>query len=152
MVEGDECALTTRSHGRRMVAPKPPDFNPRFLLLRRLGLTRSMDNGSRWRGIHIRDLDGHRRFLPRTFRNRGRDRIGNFRHLSGRADTIPTPVGSSASATSSGVPVGKLVAGLMASTMLYPLPNTKTLDVRQMIPSSSTMVRILNRYFHRNRC
>jgi hypothetical protein len=45
-----------------------------------------------------------------------------------------------------------VIYGLLASTMLYPLPNTKTFDVRQMMRSRSTMVRMRNRNFHSNRC
>jgi hypothetical protein len=44
------------------------------------------------------------------------------------------------------------IYGLLASTMLYPLPNTKTFDVRQMIRSKSTMVRMRSRNFQSNRC
>ena len=43
-------------------------------------------------------------------------------------------------------------AGLMASTVLYGLPKTKTFEVRQMIRSNSTNVRIFSRYFHNRRC
>ncbi len=43
-------------------------------------------------------------------------------------------------------------AGLMASTMLYALPKTNPFDVRQMIHSNSTNVRILSRYFHNSMC
>src|SRR5262245_56072067 len=45
-----------------------------------------------------------------------------------------------------------LTYGLLASTILYPLPNTNTFDVRQMIRSRSTMVRMRNRNFHSSRC
>jgi len=44
------------------------------------------------------------------------------------------------------------IYGLLASTMLYPLPNTKTFDVRQMMRSKSTMVRMRSRNFQSNRC
>jgi hypothetical protein len=44
------------------------------------------------------------------------------------------------------------VYGLLASTMLYPLPKTKTFDVRQIMRSSSTMVRMRSRNFHSSRC
>src|SRR3954465_15494117 len=36
--------------------------------------------------------------------------------------------------------------------MLYPVPKTNTFDVRQMIFSRSTIVRIFSRYFHSSRC
>jgi hypothetical protein len=51
-----------------------------------------------------------------------------------------------------GLYCSRLVYGLRASTMLYPLPNTNTFDVRQMIRSRSTMVRMRSRNFHNNRC
>src|SRR6516225_2034325 len=40
----------------------------------------------------------------------------------------------------------------VASTVLYGLPNTNTFEVRQMIRSNSTNVRILSRYFHNSMC
>ena len=43
-------------------------------------------------------------------------------------------------------------AGLVASTVLYALPKTNVFDVRQMIFSMSTIVRILSRNFHSNTC
>src|SRR5262245_17660254 len=42
--------------------------------------------------------------------------------------------------------------GLVASTVWYGLPNTNTFEVRQMIHSNSTNVRIFSRYFHNTRC
>ena len=42
--------------------------------------------------------------------------------------------------------------GLVASTMLYALPKTNPFDVRQMIDSNSTNVRILSRYRHNTMC
>ena len=47
---------------------------------------------------------------------------------------------------------GTVSQRLLASTMLYPLPNTKTFDVRQMIRSRSTIVRMRSRNFHNSRC
>src|SRR6516225_8464641 len=44
-----------------------------------------------------------------------------------------------------GLYCSRSVYGLRASTMLYPLPNTNTFDVRQMIRSRSTMVRMRSR-------
>ncbi len=44
------------------------------------------------------------------------------------------------------------VYGLLASTMLYPLLKTKTFDVRQIMRSRSTMVRMRSRNFHSSRC
>src|SRR5258707_311836 len=41
---------------------------------------------------------------------------------------------------------------VIASTVLYGLPKTNTFDVRKMIRSSSTKVRIFSRYFHSTRC
>ncbi len=43
------------------------------------------------------------------------------------------------------------VYGLLASTMLYPLLKTKTFDVRQIMRSRSTMVRMRSRNFHSSR-
>ena len=39
-------------------------------------------------------------------------------------------------------------ADLVASTVLYALPKTNPFEVRQMIHSNLTNVRILSRYFH----
>src|SRR6202035_3323105 len=43
-------------------------------------------------------------------------------------------------------------SGLVANTVLYGLPNTNTFEVRQMIRSNFTNVRIFSRYFHNTRC
>jgi hypothetical protein len=43
-------------------------------------------------------------------------------------------------------------SGLVANTVLYGFPKTNTFEVRQMIRSNSTNVRILSRYFHNTRC
>ena len=43
-------------------------------------------------------------------------------------------------------------SGLVANTVLYGFPKTNTFEVRQMIRSNSTKVRIFNRYFHNTRC
>jgi hypothetical protein len=43
-------------------------------------------------------------------------------------------------------------SGLVANTVLYGLPKTNTFEVRQMIRSNSTNVRIFSRYFHNTRC
>jgi len=42
--------------------------------------------------------------------------------------------------------------GLVAKMMLYPFPNTNAFDVRQIIFSKSTIVRIRRRYFHKDKC
>src|ERR1700722_868077 len=43
-------------------------------------------------------------------------------------------------------------SGLVANTVLYGFPKTNTFEVRQMIRSNSTKVRIFSRYFHNTRC
>ena len=42
--------------------------------------------------------------------------------------------------------------GLLASTTLYGFPNTKTFEVRQIIFSKSTNVRIRSLNFHKSKC
>gem|GEM_PF-4378319 len=41
---------------------------------------------------------------------------------------------------------------MFANTVLYGFPKTNTFEVRQMIRSNSTKVRIFSRYFHNTRC
>ncbi len=43
-------------------------------------------------------------------------------------------------------------SGLKANTVLYGLPKTNVFEVRQMIRSNSTNVRIFSLYFHNTRC
>jgi hypothetical protein len=83
-------------------------------------------------------------------------RAAPFRH--GRACSGPamTDCANPARHHPCGAPGGgrapEAAAGLIASTVLYGLPKTNTFEVRQMMRSNSTKVRILSRYLHNSMC